>query len=79
MLLQGFNMEFILGDIVRLKSGGPRMTVEAVEERGGKPSVSVVWFERVANKQVVQRNMFPPAILDKVDPNDTGVGMITLG
>jgi uncharacterized protein YodC (DUF2158 family) len=39
--------EFKAGDVVRLKSGSPDMTVEQVEEaaRTGKLMVWVVWFD----------------------------------
>jgi uncharacterized protein YodC (DUF2158 family) len=34
------------GKVVRLKSGGPEMTVEAVGEDGfGQPTVWVTWFD----------------------------------
>lgn len=58
-------MEFTTGDLVRLKSGGPLMTVEKV----GKPAsteeeaVWCAWFEREANRQVAKRDTFPPATL----------------
>lgn len=44
-------MTFKVGEIVKLRSGGPLMTVESVDEREG-PDVEVacVWFERNAHK-----------------------------
>ncbi len=41
------NRTFKVGDVVRLKSGGPWMTVDELTTQavGGEPSVSVVWFE----------------------------------
>ena len=66
----GDAMNFAPGDLVCLKSGGPTMTVEQV----GKTMTSVgdevfvVWFERVGPKQVVQRETFAPALLQKVAP-----------
>jgi uncharacterized protein YodC (DUF2158 family) len=35
------------GDVVELKSGGPRMTVDNVE---GEDAVVCVWFEKLARK-----------------------------
>lgn len=37
-------MSFKEGDVVRLKSGGPRMTVTNVGDRLGTPSVWCNWF-----------------------------------
>jgi uncharacterized protein YodC (DUF2158 family) len=41
------NRTFKIGDVVRLKSGGPSMTVDELTTHGinGEPMVSVVWFE----------------------------------
>jgi uncharacterized protein YodC (DUF2158 family) len=35
------NEGFVVGDVVRLKSGGPLMTVARIEE----PAVYTVWFD----------------------------------
>jgi uncharacterized protein YodC (DUF2158 family) len=41
-------MELKIGDVVRLKTGGPKMTVNAVHEQVGEaPYVTSIWFERV--------------------------------
>lgn len=37
-------MSFEVGDIVRLKSGGPRMTVTSTGDYLGTPSVWCSWF-----------------------------------
>ncbi len=58
-------MEFEPGDMVFLKSGGPRMTVESVGDNYGQPTVWCVWFEQVGAKQVVKRETFPPVALKK--------------
>jgi len=60
-------MEFKEGDLVRLKSGGPLMTVEQVGERAmtGAEAIWCVWFEKVGNKQIVGRNTFAPVVLEK--------------
>jgi uncharacterized protein YodC (DUF2158 family) len=53
-------MEFEEGDRVRLKSGGPTMTIEGVNDE----DLSCVWFDKVGNKQVVQRGSFRPVVLE---------------
>lgn len=64
-------MDFEPGDLVCLKSGGPTMTVEQVGKTmtSMDDEVFVVWFERVGAKQVVQRETFAPALLEKVTPS----------
>lgn len=57
-------MEFKPGDLVRLKSGGPRMTIEQVGEQAMTEGVWCVWFEQVGNKQVVKRETFSPVVLE---------------
>lgn len=63
-------VDFAPGDLVRLKSGGPVMTVEKTGEVAiyNDEGVWVVWFDRVGNKQVVQRDTFAPALLVKHVP-----------
>lgn len=59
------------GDVVRLKSGGPRMTVERVgkERHSDEEEVSCVWTEFDGKKQNVKRDTFPPVVLIHVqDP-----------
>lgn len=49
--------EFKPGDVVRLKSGGPNMTVTSVgEDFGGTMSVFVTWFD---DKQKPQSGSYP--------------------
>jgi uncharacterized protein YodC (DUF2158 family) len=43
-------MEFQVGDVVSLKSGGPEMTVESIESDG---NVLCTWFD--SNKRNKQR------------------------
>ena len=59
-------MEFKIGDIVELKSGGPIMTVTDVGPDYGSGTVLVwcIWF--VANKQ--EKGSFPPAALKSALP-----------
>jgi uncharacterized protein YodC (DUF2158 family) len=71
-------MEFQPGDLVQLKSGGPLMTVEQVGELTiGGQGVWCVWFEKVGNRQVAQREMFPPVTLQKA--TRPGVGVVSVG
>lgn len=58
-------MDFKVGDVVQLKSGGPRMTIEAVSEN----LVDCVWFE----KNKIDRNAFNPTLLSKPS---SGVALI---
>ena len=53
---------FNVGDTVRLKSGGPAMTVESVEQFEGVDMAHCVWF---GDKGEVQRQTFPMALLEK--------------
>ena len=72
-------MEFKLGDLVRLKSGGPLMTVEQVGERAmtGGEAVWCVWFETVGNKQLMKRETFPPVVLEYSSTPSIGVVGVT--
>jgi uncharacterized protein YodC (DUF2158 family) len=59
-------MSFVAGDLVRLKSGGPLMTVEQVGKTSfDEDGVWCTWFEKIGNRQVVQRETFPPVVLEK--------------
>jgi uncharacterized protein YodC (DUF2158 family) len=51
-------MNFQLGDIVRLKSGGEKMTVESISD----DLVDCVWM----NDKKVERHSFEPVVLEKV-------------
>ena len=57
--------EFKVGDLVRLKSGGPDMTVEmdAASNYERKGQIRCVWFE--GNKKM--QNDFVPGTLKKAD------------
>jgi len=63
-------MDFAPGDVVQLKSGGPVMTVETIDKDGvtGRDAVFCVWFEKVGNRQQVQRDAFSPVLLTKYQP-----------
>lgn len=53
---------FNIGDVVRLKSGGPAMTVEAVAPSGG--GLVCVWFNKDGMKFETQSSVFPVETLD---------------
>ena len=57
------NHAFKIGDVVRLKSGGPSMTVDelTVHATNGEPMVSVVWFEGSEQRH----GSFLEAVLDR--------------
>ncbi len=38
-------MAFQVGDTVRLKSGGPLMTITEMGRRASKPSIGCTWFD----------------------------------
>ena len=50
------------GDVVRLKSGGPKMTVSKVEQRNGAMRVDCDWFEGTK----ATYGTFPASSLDVV-------------
>jgi uncharacterized protein YodC (DUF2158 family) len=55
--------QFQAGDVVQLKSGGPKMTVESTEAiGGGKTFVDCIWFEGTTK---VERHTFPEEALQK--------------
>lgn len=62
-------MTFAKGDVVRLKSGGPKMTVrdpafvQALIGDSDHPEVQVTWFE----KDTAKTQEFLPEMLEKVD------------
>lgn len=62
-------MAFEKGDLVRLKSGGPVMTVEQTGEHYTFDGTSVwcVWFEKVGAKQVASRETFAEVVLEKAE------------
>lgn len=61
--------EFKPGDLVRVKSGGPIMTVEQVGKTAmlEEDAVWCVWFEKVGNKQVAQKDTFAPVVLEMAE------------
>lgn len=58
---------FVVGDIVRLKTGGPNMTVDEVKDY----SCMCVWFAPVPDERMWDgpwRTHFNHTVLEKVDP-----------
>jgi uncharacterized protein YodC (DUF2158 family) len=51
-----------IGDVVRLKSGGPKMTITTIGDLYGTPNVYCTWFDGV--KQYT--GDFPPNALELV-------------
>ena len=57
-------MDFKPGDIVRLKSGGPSMTVDEVEKKGNVTSIFCFWFDGAQ----LEDGEFAPASLALATP-----------
>lgn len=55
---------FQVGDTVQLKSGGPGMTVESIDDRGGE--LCFTWFNRARQT----RSYFDPRLLKHVEPGE---------
>lgn len=58
--------EIKVGDVVMLRSGGPRMTVGSVERTGSGQHAFCYWF----GEGGVKTDKFPSAILDIVNDED---------
>jgi uncharacterized protein YodC (DUF2158 family) len=57
-------MNFKVGDIVKLRTGGPDMTVQViVPDLPLGPMVSCAWFD---DRKQLQQGMFAPATLESV-------------
>jgi uncharacterized protein YodC (DUF2158 family) len=54
------------GDVVRLKSGGPRMTVDTVSDRYGTLTAWTSWFEGTKP----QSGTYPVTSLEIVSPDN---------
>lgn len=71
-------MDFKKGDVVRLKSGGPEMTVENVGERAmiGGQAVFCAWFENSGRKQMLARDAFEPETLEHVSDEPQSIRFV---
>jgi uncharacterized protein YodC (DUF2158 family) len=61
-------MDLKLGDVVRLKSGGPKMTVNDIEEVPGVEGVTVfvLWFGGEFNEELKGED-FRPELLVRIE------------
>lgn len=65
--------EFKAGDTVRLKSGGPLMTILNIGKDGsGGAAIFVVWFDKGDEK----RSSFPPSAIEKDDDSAPTGGLV---
>ena len=66
-----------IGDVVHLKSGGPKMTVEIITEAMAGMVIRCVWFDG----QELKRGIFPAATLEVAEDenDDDEVGNRSLG
>jgi uncharacterized protein YodC (DUF2158 family) len=62
-------MDLKIGDIVRLKSGGPNMTIEEIDT---DQIVSCVWFQDT----IVKRHKFAAALLLRPKPDAARVVVV---
>lgn len=62
-------MDFKPGDQVQIKSGGPAMTVESVEDE----EVYCVWSDNIKGKQEIRRDKFVAVVLDRCEPSSYSV------
>jgi len=64
-------MDLKVGDIVVLKSGGPKMTIEKIDQRNSTNSENVihcVWFDNLqGNEQLKRETFFPETLIKKSD------------
>lgn len=56
--------KFKVGDVVKLNSGGPLMTVSHVTDLGDVPLYDTVWFDSTGT---LQGNSFYEIVLEKVE------------
>jgi len=61
-------MDFKVGDVVELKSGGPKMTIEKIAPRNSTDSENVihcVWFDNYQGNEQLKRETFVTETLIK--------------
>ena len=64
-----------IGDLVKLKSGGPMMTVSGLNSNGMINEfgyVGCMWFEVKELTTILRSDVFPPACLDVYEPDNKG-------
>lgn len=52
--------ELKVGDVVQLKSGGPKMTINTLSEYNGKSYCMCIWFEannHLSNKEFISQTL----------------------
>lgn len=64
--------EFKVGDLVRIKSGGPPMTVTSVSKLSGSVSINCVWFDSQDRKR---EHYFDAVVLVLVPEASSGVSI----
>ncbi|GGC90498.1 DUF2158 domain-containing protein [Chelatococcus reniformis] len=67
------SQKFQTGDLVRLRSGGPTMTIVQVIKSfgGGESDVRCNWFAEAKGEQKVSESVFPMAALEAASkPSD---------
>jgi len=64
--------EFKPGDVVRLKSGGPAMTVDEIEKKGTALSIFCFWFDGAQ----LEDGEFAPASLAPTEPATPEVSVV---
>ncbi|WP_370288185.1 YodC family protein [Siccirubricoccus soli] len=69
-------MSFEPGDVVVLKSGGPKMTVSHIGTQYDDRAVVCIWFEDVGKKNVQKSGDFPAATLKKFERHAIAVRRI---
>jgi uncharacterized protein YodC (DUF2158 family) len=68
--------EFKPGDVVALKSGGPRMTVSYIPE--GSKSAECMWFDEKKERQHSVFNWSTLRLVTEEELNDPGIEVISL-
>jgi uncharacterized protein YodC (DUF2158 family) len=67
--------EFVEGDVVVLKSRGPRMTVSNVGEQYGAQKAWCVWFEKTKKFE----DTFEPEVLKNAEASGPMFGTVSRG
>ncbi|MGI4776942.1 MAG: YodC family protein [Janthinobacterium lividum] len=76
--------DFSKGDVVKLKSGGPTMTVADTGSYAGgmgtgpEDGVKCVWFDTVRGVQKSNEQVFDAAVLQKIPPASERMGSIRM-